>query len=156
MEGPQPDQDARGRSVGERPSRRDVLDSLLAAGSAIWAAGVAIPAALYLWPARSSGPTSNTLEVDPESLPPGTGKVLSSGGKPVLVVRLRNGEFRALSAVCTHLGCIVHWDAGQDRIACPCHAGFFTPDGDVISGPPPRPLAVYSCRIVEGTLRIVT
>lgn len=156
MEGPQPDPDAREAPDDERPSRRDLLDRLLAAGSTVWAAGVAIPAALYLWPAGSRGPTTKTLEVDPETIPPGSGRVLGSGGKPVLVLHLRSGEFRALSAVCTHLGCIVQWDGTQDRIACPCHAGFFAPDGSVVSGPPPRPLAVYPCRLVEDTLRIET
>lgn len=136
------------------PSRRDLLESALGAGAAVWAAGIAVPTGMYLWPAAASGPTKKYIEVDPASMPPGTGRVVSEGGKPVLLLRQKNGEFRALSAVCTHLGCIVHWNADQQQIQCPCHAGTFTPEGAVVSGPPPRPLASYPTQMVAGKLRI--
>ena len=142
--------------AGPKPGRRDLLERVLALGAAVWGAGVAIPAGMYLWPAGSSGPTKKYLELDPESLPPGSGRVLGSGGKPVLVLRSKDGEFRAFSAVCPHLGCIVHWDAAQGRILCPCHAGVFAADGSVVSGPPPRALPAYPSRIVAGLLRIET
>jgi cytochrome b6-f complex iron-sulfur subunit len=134
--------------------RRDLLERGLIAGAVIWAAGIAIPSGMYLWPAGSSGPTRRFIEVDPESLPPGTGRVLGGNGQPILLLRLKNGQFRALSAVCTHLGCIVHWNAGQQAIQCPCHAGVFTPEGNVVSGPPSRPLAAYPTQLVNGRLRI--
>jgi cytochrome b6-f complex iron-sulfur subunit len=138
------------------PSRRDFLERALGAGAVVWAAGIAVPTGVYLWPAAASGPTRKYIEIDPESLPPGTGRVLGEGGKPVLLLRQKNGEFRALSAVCTHLGCIVHWNPEQQKIQCPCHAGVFTPDGAVVSGPPPRPLASYPTQLVAGKLRITT
>ena len=137
-------------------SRRDLLERALAAGAVVWAAGVAIPAAMYLWPAGSSGPTRKFLELDPASLPRGTAVVLGSGGKPVLVVHLPSGEFRALSAVCTHLGCMVSWNEAQGHIDCPCHAAVFAADGSVVSGPPPRPLPSYPTRMIGGVLRIET
>ena len=153
MEERHPPDDAEGRAA---PSRRDLLDAALAAGSVVWAVGVAVPTAMYVWPAGSGGPAKTVLELDPGSVPVGTGRVVRAGEKPVLVLHLPGGEFRALSAVCTHLGCIVHWDALQGRILCPCHGAAFVPDGSVASGPPPRPLAVYPCRVVDGTLRIET
>ncbi len=58
-------------------------------------------------------------------------------------------ELIAVSAVCTHSGCTVPWDAAQGLFACPCHGGRFNPDGTVNSGPPPRPLTTYAARI-EG------
>ena len=59
-------------------------------------------------------------------------------------------EFVAYSAVCTHLGCIVHYESG-DNIFCPCHAGYFDPvSGEVISGPPPLPLPKVKLRIDEN------
>jgi len=147
----------RGEAGAEQaPHRRDLLERALAFGALVWGAGVAIPAGIFLWPAGSSGPTKKYLELDPESLPPGSARVLGSGGKPVLVLREKNGEFRALSAVCPHLGCIVHWDAAQGRILCPCHAGVFAADGSVVSGPPPRALPIYPSRVVAGVLRIET
>lgn len=46
----------------------------------------------------------------------------------------------ALSATCTHLGCQVRWDAQATRFRCPCHGGVFDAHGNVVEGPPPRPL----------------
>jgi cytochrome b6-f complex iron-sulfur subunit len=64
----------------------------------------------------------------------------------LIVFRDKQGYFYALSAVCTHLGCIVEWkEAGipghpEGVIACPCHGSIFNKTGDVIKGPAPRPL----------------
>lgn len=56
-----------------------------------------------------------------------------------LILRTKRG-FQALSAVCTHLGCITRWVEDQGVIACPCHGSKFRVDGDVIDGPAPKPL----------------
>lgn len=64
----------------------------------------------------------------------------------LIVFRDKQGYFYALSAVCTHLGCIVEWkEAGipghpDGVIACPCHGSIFSKTGDVIRGPAPRSL----------------
>lgn len=50
------------------------------------------------------------------------------------------GGFYALSAVCTHLGCLSVWKPEEGVIACPCHGSSFQKDGSVIAGPAPRPL----------------
>ena len=68
--------------------------------------------------------------------------------KPVIAMNTPDG-YKAVSAVCTHLGCIVYWDEKKEVIACPCHEAFFTTEGAVISGPPPAPLEVYRVQ-VEG------
>jgi|SRR5579864_6062606 len=57
----------------------------------------------------------------------------------IFVVRLQDG-FYALSAVCTHLGCLSVWKPETGVIACPCHGSAFQRDGSVIAGPAPRPL----------------
>ncbi|MGD9555542.1 MAG: ubiquinol-cytochrome c reductase iron-sulfur subunit [Mangrovibacterium sp.] len=60
---------------------------------------------------------------------------------PYLLIHLPDGEWRAFEQKCTHLSCAVHYVAENDRIECPCHKGFFNSrTGDVIEGPPPRPL----------------
>ena len=46
----------------------------------------------------------------------------------------------ALSAVCTHTGCNVAWKGGEGQFVCPCHGGRYDREGNVVSGPPPRPL----------------
>ena len=62
------------------------------------------------------------------------------GGQPAVLVREAQGEFRAFVAVCTHLNCTVSYDAASRELRCPCHAAAFGLDGEVLSGPPPRPL----------------
>ena len=125
-------------------TRRHLLDSLLAAGACIWTAGVAVPAALYLWPATSRGPSDEPVAAGSiKDFPIGGARMVQHEGKPLMVLRLSETEFRALSAICTHLACIVRWDETARQIHCPCHAGFFAPDGTVRSGPPPRPLPSY-------------
>jgi Rieske Fe-S protein len=60
---------------------------------------------------------------------------------PALLVHLPNGEWRAYEGTCTHLSCVVYWDAASERIICPCHnAAFAVETGAVLMGPPRRPL----------------
>lgn len=69
----------------------------------------------------------------------GTGIVGSLSGRPTLIVR-RHGQLLGYDAVCSHLGCIVRWNAAKSVIECPCHGGVFTLEGTVTAGPPPKPL----------------
>jgi nitrite reductase/ring-hydroxylating ferredoxin subunit len=58
-----------------------------------------------------------------------------------LAIRLPGGQLVAYSAVCTHLACAVLWRPEHGRLQCPCHDGAFDPaTGEVVAGPPPRPL----------------
>ncbi len=59
-----------------------------------------------------------------------------------------------LSDVCTHLGCRVRWVPDQGIFACPCHDATFDRQGNVISGPPPRPLDRYEAKIKNDQLLI--
>jgi Rieske Fe-S protein len=66
-------------------------------------------------------------------------------------------DFIALSSVCPHLGCRVHWEQHNDRFFCPCHNGVFDPSGKAISGPPAddqQNLPHYPLKIVNGSLYI--
>jgi Rieske Fe-S protein len=64
-----------------------------------------------------------------------------TGADPAVLLRLGEDEVVAFSQKCTHLGCVVYYEAAEDRWHCPCHEGNFdTRTGDVLSGPPPRPL----------------
>ena len=60
---------------------------------------------------------------------------------PAILVRLSDAEVVAFSQKCTHLGCVVYYEADEQRWHCPCHEGTFEArTGNVISGPPTRPL----------------
>jgi succinate dehydrogenase / fumarate reductase iron-sulfur subunit len=72
---------------------------------------------------------------------------------PVLVSHMGN-EIVCFKANCPHLGCVVKWDALSDRFRCSCHGGNFDRDGNVIAGPPPRPLDRYAFRVDSGQLLV--
>ena len=74
----------------------------------------------------------------------------------VYVKRTREDEVVAISAGCTHLGCIVTWDEQQNMFKCPCHDGRFDADGNVISGPPPAALKRHPAKIKDGKILLRT
>jgi Rieske Fe-S protein len=72
---------------------------------------------------------------------------------PAILLRLDEREVVAFSQKCTHLGCVVYFEAEEDRWHCPCHEGNFEPrTGAVISGPPPRPLGRIDVEIRDDTI----
>jgi glycine/D-amino acid oxidase-like deaminating enzyme/nitrite reductase/ring-hydroxylating ferredoxin subunit len=71
---------------------------------------------------------------------PGEGKVVSARGRQVAVARDADGVVHAVSARCTHLGCIVDWNPAEASWDCPCHGSRFAPDGKVLQGPAVRAL----------------
>jgi glycine/D-amino acid oxidase-like deaminating enzyme/nitrite reductase/ring-hydroxylating ferredoxin subunit len=81
-------------------------------------------------------------EVSSEAgVPAGHGAVLRDGKELIAIYRDEAGTVHRRSAVCTHAGCIVHWDSSARIWACPCHGSRFHPDGGVINGPATAPLA---------------
>lgn len=64
-------------------------------------------------------------------------------------------HFVALSNVCTHLGCRVHWNSDKQEFICPCHNGVFDKQGNVVAGPPPRPLNRFQSKVENGKLWIL-
>jgi cytochrome b6-f complex iron-sulfur subunit len=58
-------------------------------------------------------------------------------------------ETYGLNAVCTHLGCVVPWSAANNKFMCPCHGSQYAPDGHVVRGPAPLPLALAHCDTAE-------
>jgi nitrite reductase/ring-hydroxylating ferredoxin subunit len=77
-----------------------------------------------------------------ETLRPGEGAVIRDGRRLLAVSRRETGELVAVSAACTHLGCIVRWNAAERSWDCPCHGSRFGPDGEVLHGPAVKALAV--------------
>ena len=74
----------------------------------------------------------------------------------VYIKRTREDKVVAISAGCTHLGCIVSWDEQQNMFKCPCHDGRFDADGNVISGPPPAALKRHPAKIDDGKILLRT
>jgi Rieske Fe-S protein len=61
----------------------------------------------------------------------------------------------AMSNICTHLGCRVRWVADQEQFFCPCHVGIFDKEGNVVAGPPPRPLDRYQVQVIGDDIEIL-
>ncbi len=72
------------------------------------------------------------------------------------VRRTKDDEVIAISAGCTHLGCIVTWDEENKIFKCPCHDGRYDTEGNVISGPPPKPLRRHRTKIEDDRILLST
>src|SRR4029079_18007455 len=88
----------------------------------------------------SGGEVSSADEV-----PPGEGAVVRRGLSKVAIYRDERGETHECSAVCTHLGCIVHWNGAEKTWDCPCHGSHFSPARQAVGLPLPR-LALRAAR----------
>ena len=78
---------------------------------------------------------------DADEIPPGEGAIVRRGLAKHAVYHGEDGVFVERSAVCTHVGCIVHWNGFEKCWDCPCHGSQFLPDGTVVNGPAICPLA---------------
>lgn len=93
-------------------------------------------AARYIYPLKSIR-LKRTIFLAPKAdIPPGRGRPyrLPDGG--TALVTDTGTEIVALSDICPHLGCKVHYDRAQGKFICPCHGGVFEKDGTAIAGPP--------------------
>jgi Rieske Fe-S protein len=90
----------------------------------------------YLIRDRFAGAEGRSLR----SVKRGEGKVIERRGTKVAAYRDSKGQVTLRSATCTHMGCIVGWNATEHTWDCPCHGSRFTPKGQVISGPAESPL----------------
>ena len=146
-------------SGGQGPviSRRRLITYLVGFSVVGTLAGVLTPILGYLWPSsQASAGTSEPVPVGKSAdFPAGQGKVVSVNDKPVIVVNAAQGQLKAFSAICTHLGCIVEWDANRRIIVCPCHDARFNPaNGAVISGPAPSPLPEFQLTVKDDTVYV--
>ena len=74
-------------------------------------------------------------------LKPGDGMIVKSKSGKVAAHRDSNGKVHKVSAICTHMGCVVRWNPAEHTWDCPCHGSRFKPTGEVIAGPAEEPLA---------------
>ncbi len=135
-------------SSAHSKERRTFLGMILGGIGVIIAASFVWPLFRYLSPpVRAEG--SDKVMLAKADVPIGGSLLFSYQGKPAVVLQPKAGEFVALSAVCTHLGCIVKWVPGSQEFLCPCHGGRFSANGQVLGGPPPEALASYAV-VVDG------
>lgn len=133
-------------------SRRDFLNEITFSALGIAVVGSAVVTYGYLSPNVLFEPPTKFRAGSPDLYPINTVTYLPD--QQVYIVRTAGG-FYAVSAVCTHLGCITQWKPEANQIACPCHGSKFQPDGTKIEGPAPRPLPHFSITVtVDGELQV--
>ena len=81
-----------------------------------------------------------------EDVAPGEGKILVRDGARAACARDMSGRLQTVSAICTHMGCVVHWNQAEKTWDCPCHGSRFEPSGAVIAGPANTPLKPLDAR----------
>ena len=118
-------------------SRRDFCAVAGLTACAIATGGAEVVFVDFLKPRVLFEPPTSFSAGPPDAI--AVGSVVTNVEQRAYVIRLAEG-FRALSAVCTHLGCITRFQPDRNIIACPCHGSQFTLAGDVVAGPAPRPL----------------
>ena len=134
-------------------NRRRLLQSLVGSGIGASIFSFLYPIINFILPPPSQGSGAESKEVGSENdLKPNSGIVFQFGNEPALLVRTAEGELRAFTAICTHLGCTVTYDPSSKVIWCPCHNGMFDLHGRNIAGPPPRPLSEYKVNLRNGKI----
>jgi cytochrome b6-f complex iron-sulfur subunit len=133
--------------------RRTFLGVCLGGIVAGFAASVFWPVYRYLAP-RSGNDAAAKVVIPGKDVPEGEAKFFEFAGESAVLVRKRGGELVALSAVCTHLGCVVQWEKYKQDFLCPCHAGHYNADGIVTAGPPPRPLPKLPFTVTSGVITV--
>jgi menaquinol-cytochrome c reductase iron-sulfur subunit len=144
----------------QRTDRRNFLVMSIYGLGAFIGAALAVPAAVYLlWPPR---PKKEMEWVEAGSLTPLQPKVpeemtfrrnradgwkITSEKATAWVVKMSQKDVIAFVPQCPHLGCAYHWEVQNQEFLCPCHASRFSLEGDVISGPSPRPLDRYEVKV---------
>ena len=133
-------------------SRRNFINIALGTLTAIFSASLLYPLFRFLWPSADRSGAEGRVGIPAEEMLVGQSRIVLLRGEPVLVIREAH-KVVAVSAVCTHMSCVVKYQ-GEGVISCPCHAATFDLNGNVMGGPAPRPLPSYQVRI-EGQKIVV-
>jgi cytochrome b6-f complex iron-sulfur subunit len=133
-------------------TRRDFLNEITVGALGVAGLGGAALTYQYFSPNVLFEPSTTFRAGNPDLYPANSVTILQD--QQVYIVRTPDG-FYAVSAVCTHLGCVTQWKPEANMIACPCHGSKFEPNGKKIEGPAPRPLPHFSVTLTaDGELLV--
>ena len=135
------------RVVPPSPRRRFV-EVLLGGGFLATVVAFLYPVLQYLIPPKAADLGSDSVVAGRVGeLKPNSGKVFRFGNRPGILIRTSGGEYRAMSATCTHLSCTVQYRDDMQHVWCACHNGHYNLNGKNIAGPPPRPLELFEVQV---------
>ena len=127
--------------AGRHLSRRSLLNWFLGTSGGSLLAVLLYPVLRFVMPPPQPEAAAGAVVAGKtKDFAPNSAKIVRFGSRPAVVVRLTTGEFRAFSAVCTHLQCTVQYRPDLEMVWCACHNGRFDLTGRNVGGPPPRPL----------------
>lgn len=140
------------------PTRREFVEQSLYAVLALLGLGFLLPGLRVLYPAGEPEKELVYFPLLPEDELPRTGvkktelaySVAGKERKSRVFIVSGSAGLTALSATCSHLGCLVNYHKDKGEFICPCHAGRYDIRGRNIAGPPPAPLAQFPVSIREG------
>jgi menaquinol-cytochrome c reductase iron-sulfur subunit len=152
-------------SAGDEVSRRKFYVVAIYGLWSVIAAALSVPAAIYLLLPPKLRKSPQWVDAGNISqLQPGApiemvfrqnrvdGWKVQSEKTSAWVVKLAGSQIVAFGPQCTHLGCAYHWDENRNYFLCPCHNSIFNIDGQVVSGPAPRPLDRYDTKVEHSEL----
>jgi cytochrome b6-f complex iron-sulfur subunit len=139
--------------------RRNLMNLILVGSAAVTVGGLAVPYIAFFVPPGSGGGSggiaakdalgNDLMAADYLAEKPAGDRSLAQGLKGdatyLIVKDDKTLESYGLNAVCTHLGCVVPWSSANNKFMCPCHGSQYAPDGHVVRGPAPLPLALAHC-----------
>jgi Rieske Fe-S protein len=138
--------------VIDRTHRRSFLNGLLGAWATGLGGAIFYPIARYVAPPDVPEAPTQSVDAGKASLALNSGRVVPFGTEPAIIIRTPSGEYRAFTAICTHLQCTVQDRPDLEHIWCACHNGHYDLSGRNIAGPPPRPLQPFDINIRDGEL----
>jgi menaquinol-cytochrome c reductase iron-sulfur subunit len=147
-------------------SRRNFMQAAIWGIGGFIGLGFGVPAVSYIvGPALKGGQAQSWLRLGPTSkvelgtptlftvaIQTQTGWIATTEEVSVYVLSTDGRNYAAMSNICTHLGCRIRWIAEQNQFFCPCHNGVFDVSGNVVAGPPPRPLDRFDIKVEEDQL----
>lgn len=125
-------------------TRRNLLNFLLALTGTGILATIFYPLIKFITPPKGQEASLSSVSAGKiGELKPNSAKIFKFGAKPGILILTQNNEYKAFSATCTHLNCIVQYKEDAQIIWCACHNGKYDLQGRNISGPPPKPLEEF-------------
>jgi cytochrome b6-f complex iron-sulfur subunit len=130
------------------PTRRSLVELILGAGVLGSLVSFLYPVLRYLVPpAVVDMGGDEVVAAKIGELQANGSKIFRFGNRPGLLLLTPEGEYRAMSATCTHLSCTVQYRKDVHEVWCACHNGLYDLNGRNVSGPPPRPLEAFQVHV---------